>query len=77
MIDRHLHWQFFAFDEEIPNGMCWPVVIDVIGLSTEEDARIAAMDIVIRNRYKLKSVWECNRCGFENRMSSSMEKLTK
>jgi hypothetical protein len=76
MIDRHLHWKFTAYNDvdviENGNGVKWPVGVEVIGYESEQDATIAAGQVVQRDKYILTSVWECSTCGTQESAASAM-----
>ena len=77
-VERHLHWQFLAHDEEElrAKDVHWPVVVVVIGYETEADATIAAEIMIQRRWYLLQKVWECPSCGYQSAMTQSMKELT-
>lgn len=78
MTKRHWHWEFLAFNGEL-NGdkIHWGVAVRVIGYLCEADARIAAKDIIQREHYELRSVSECNTCGFQQSITGAMTEMAK
>lgn len=77
--DRHLHWEFMAFDAETMPGpgesIHWPISVSVIGQETEEEARIAAEFMVRRAFYVLRKVWECPACGYQKQLAKTMQNM--
>lgn len=85
MIEPHWHWTFFAFDGEANKdaatdptlGFFWAVEISITGRYTEEDARVMASSIVQREHYKLRRVYECTTCGYQEAAAKSMDEMAK
>lgn len=77
-IERHWHWAFLAFDGE-PDAkeIHWSIAVEVMGYQCEADARIAALDIVPREQCRLRRVWECSTCGFQQQAADSMTRLAE
>ena len=85
MIARHWHWRFTGFNHistpeelQVTEGKVhWPMDVDVIGYLSEADARMAARDIVQRDHFVLKSVWECASCGYQQSHADTLTELVK
>lgn len=77
--DRHWHWEFLAFDaaEEKPLEIRYGVTVEVIGYLCEADARIAAQDVITRQHFHLRRVWECQACGYQGSMVQAVNDLVK
>ena len=76
MIDRHFHWEFLAYNGE-PNAetIKFGITVEVIGFLCEADARVAAGDVVVREQYVLRRVWECASCGFHQQQIDTVREL--
>jgi len=70
--NAHFHWEFLATD----TGQVRPVVLTVIGYLGEPEALAAVQDLVHRDNYELKRVWECNTCRYQERVASMFSKIT-
>lgn len=78
MIDRHFHWEFIGWNgDAVTKEIPWPVTVEVVGYLSEADARIAVNDVVPRENFSLRRVWECQACGFQQGVSESMGKLSQ
>jgi hypothetical protein len=79
MNERHFHWKFMAFDGGAPPpaGTWGMVTVEVIGYLCEEDAKVAARDILRRDIFLLHAVWECSQCGFQERMADGVTHMAK
>ena len=77
MVERHWHWRFLAYNGEpvIKGNVDWGVSIDVVGYFSEADANVAARDIVQRDQYVLRSVWECASCGYQSECVAVMKQI--
>lgn len=81
--ERHYHWEFMAYDEELavpegsPRTIMWPVTVGVVGYLSEADARLGVEATVQRNQYRLCRVWECATCGFQGRIGEAMRKMSE
>ncbi len=81
MIESHFHWVFYAFNGDLAEieaktkEIYWNLTIEVIGYDTEENARIAAAEIVTREHFKLLKVWECRSCGYQRQQVDAMREL--
>ena len=78
-LERHLHWEFAAFDypRDHVGDMHWAISVTVIGYESERDAEIAAAAIVTRQSYKLRRVYECTSCGFNSRVVENQRRMTE
>jgi hypothetical protein len=78
MIARHWHWEFVAYNGQ-PNAekTVWGVSVTVIGYENEADALIAAQDVLHRDQYGLRRVWECSSCGYQERTAETMRDLVQ
>lgn len=83
MIEPHWHWTFIAFNGEANKETAtdptlkffWGVEISVTGRYTEEDARVMVSAIIQRDHYKLRRVYECTTCGYQEAAAKSMQDL--
>lgn len=86
MSDKHYHWSFIAYNDidvlkeaskDEPDQVKNVVSINVIGYVDEVEAESAARLIIERDRFSLRQVYECSRCGFEKDMTKAMENVAK
>ena len=81
MIESHWHWTFLAFDGPEPvtatDSLMWGVEVSVTGRYTEEDARVMVSSVIQREHYKLRRVYECTTCGYQEAAAKSMDELAK
>lgn len=76
MANLHLHWRFTAYNGgENDREIFHPIQISVIGYNDEQSVFEAARKIVLREQYKLNSVYECNACNFNQQNADNLRKL--
>lgn len=78
MLDSHFHWEFMAYDgPPVADTIRFPVTVEVMGYSSEADARIAAEEVIRRDNYALRRVWECRACNYQQALTDSMQAMTE
>ncbi len=78
VITPHWHWTFLAFDgDPTRDTIPWGVDVSITGRYTEEDAMVMASSVIKREHYKLRRVYECTTCGFQESAAASLDSMTK
>lgn len=80
-MQQHWHWEFIAFNESdqiTPAGtISFGVTVEVAGYLSEADARVAGKDVVKRDKFHLRRVWECRTCNINSENSAALQKLAQ
>ena len=74
--ERHLHWKFAAWDGDGEAlEIHWLIEVSVIGYQCEADALLAVQDMVKRQHYRLRQVFECPTCGWQGKTAKAMQDM--
>lgn len=75
--NKHYHWEFIGYDHSVPETgqMFGSTRIVVIGYDNQENALIAAKELVPKPHYHLNSVFECNTCKFQSSIVKMNERI--
>lgn len=81
--ERHFHWEFFAYNDanvygEPPNQRIdYICTVTVVVFDIEENAIIAAKEVIKRDKFALKQVWECTTCRFNEINADNARKMVE
>lgn len=81
--ERHFHWEFYSYNDDnvfgvVPNQQInCAAIISVVGYDTEDNARIAAREVIKRDTFILRHVWECTSCKFQEIQAANVREMVK
>lgn len=75
---KHLHWEILAYDKKDDKGAILEgTSITLVDFATEAEALKQAKDMVKRESYWIRTVYECKTCGFMEKQIKQLEDLAK